>query len=44
MKISHLRKAVNLPSEALYNVLRIALRWVAPITVVVAIARAQAWF
>lgn len=44
MKISHLRKAVNLPSEALYNLLRIALRWLAPMTVVVAIAHAQAWF
>ena len=44
MKISHLRKAANLPAESLYNLLRIALRWVAPITLVVAVARAQAWF
>ena len=43
MKISHLRKAANLPAESLYNLLRIALRWVAPITLVVAVARAQAW-
>lgn len=40
MKISHLRKAVNLPSEALYNLLRIALRWLAPITLLVAMAKA----
>lgn len=40
MKISHLRKAVNLPSEALYNLLRIALRWLAPITLLVAMTRA----
>ena len=41
MKISHLRKAVNLPSELLYNLLRIALRWLAPLTLLVALA--QAW-
>ena len=40
MKISHLRKAVNLPSEALYSLLRIALRWLAPITLLVAMAKA----
>lgn len=43
MKMSHLRKAVNLPSELLYNVLRIALRWLAPITLLLAVAYAQAW-
>jgi hypothetical protein len=32
MKMSHARKALNLPSEAAYNVWRIAIRWVAPIT------------
>ena len=40
MKISHLRKAVNLPSELLYNLLRIALRWLAPLTLLVALANA----
>lgn len=40
MKVSHLRKAVNLPSEALYNLLRVALRWLAPITLLVALAKA----
>lgn len=40
MKISHLRKAVNLPSELLYNLLRIALRWLAPLTLLVALAKA----
>lgn len=40
MKISHLRKAVNLPSEALYNLLRVAVRWLAPITLLVALAKA----
>lgn len=41
MKISHLRKAVNLPSEMLYNVLRVAVRWLAPLTLLVALT--QAW-
>ena len=40
MKISHLRKAVSLPSELLYNLLRIALRWLAPLTLLVALAKA----
>ncbi len=44
MKISHLRKAVNLPSEALYNLLRIALRWLAPVTLLVALAKAWGLF
>ena len=44
MKISHLRKAVNLPSELLYNVLRIALRWLSPITLLVALAKAWGLF
>lgn len=44
MKISHLRKAVNLPSEWLYNVLRIALRWLAPMIVLVALAKAWGLF
>ncbi|MES2720620.1 MAG: hypothetical protein V4624_06980 [Pseudomonadota bacterium] len=44
MKISHLRKAVNLPSELLYNVLRIALRWLSPVTLLVALAKAWGLF
>jgi len=44
MKISHLRKAVNLPSELLYNVLRIALRWLAPLTLLAALAKAWGQF
>ncbi|MES3041449.1 MAG: hypothetical protein V4730_09895 [Pseudomonadota bacterium] len=40
MKISHLRKAVSLPSELLYNLLRIALRWLAPLTLLLALAKA----
>ncbi|MEB6564537.1 MULTISPECIES: hypothetical protein [Acinetobacter] len=37
MKISHLRKAMNFSSEALYNLWRIAVRVVLPISIVVAI-------
>lgn len=44
MKISHLRKAVNLPSEQLYNLLRVALRLLAPITLLVAMAKAWGLF
>lgn len=44
MKISHLRKAVSLPSELLYNLLRIALRWLAPLTLLVALAKAWGLF
>ncbi|MEK6788699.1 MAG: hypothetical protein AABY68_07090 [Pseudomonadota bacterium] len=44
MKISHLRKAVNLPSELTYNLLRIALRWLAPITLLIALAKAWGLF
>lgn len=36
MKISHLRKALALPSEVAYNLWRVLVRWVAPITLVVA--------
>jgi hypothetical protein len=38
MKMSHARKALNLPSEAAYNVWRIAIRWVAPITLLAGVA------
>ena len=37
MKISHLRKAMNFSSEAFYNLWRIAVRVVLPISIVVAI-------
>lgn len=40
MKVSHLRKAVNLPSELTYNLLRIALRWLTPLTLLMALAKA----
>lgn len=36
MKISHLRKALAFPSEGIYNLWRVMVRWVAPITLVVA--------
>lgn len=36
MKISHLRKALALPSEATYNLWRILVRWVAPIMILTA--------
>ncbi len=39
MKVSHVRKALQLPSEGVYNLWRVAVRWVAPITLVVALAR-----
>ncbi len=39
MKISHVRKALQLPSEGLYNVWRIAVRWVAPVTLLIALWR-----
>ncbi len=38
MKMSHARKALNLPSEAAYNVWRIAIRWVAPIILLAGVA------
>jgi hypothetical protein len=38
MKMSHARKAVNLPSETIYNVWRIAIRWVAPVTLLAGMA------
>lgn len=44
MKISHLRKAVSLPSELTYNLLRVALRWLAPITLLMALAKAWGLF
>ncbi|MFT4020249.1 MAG: hypothetical protein QM666_01895 [Acinetobacter sp.] len=37
MKISHLRKALNFQSEAIYNVWRIAVRVILPISIVAAI-------
>jgi len=37
MKMSHARKALQLPSEALYNLWRIAVRWVVPVTLFVAL-------
>lgn len=39
MKVSHVRKALQLPSEGIYNLWRVAVRWVAPITLLVALAR-----
>lgn len=36
MKISHLRKALALPSEATYNLWRVLVRWAAPITLLLA--------
>jgi SNF family Na+-dependent transporter len=36
MKISHLRKAMNFSSEAFYNIWRIAVRVVLPVSIVVA--------
>lgn len=41
MKISHARKALQLPSESLYNLWRIAIRWVVPITLLAALYQ---WF
>ncbi|MDO9621971.1 MAG: hypothetical protein Q7I91_08710 [Moraxellaceae bacterium] len=41
MKISHARKALQLPSEGVYNLWRIAIRWVVPITLLVALYQ---WF
>ncbi|MEL0028746.1 MAG: hypothetical protein VW625_08825, partial [Perlucidibaca sp.] len=44
MKISHVRKALQLPSEAVYNVWRVAIRWVAPIVLVTALVQMlRAW-
>lgn len=37
MKMSHARKALQLPSEGLYNLWRIAVRWVAPATLLYAL-------
>ncbi len=37
MKTSHARKALQLPSEGVYNLWRVAIRWVAPITLLVAL-------
>lgn len=39
MKISHVRKALQLPSEGLYNLWRVAVRWLAPITLLLALFR-----
>ena len=37
MKISHLRKALNFSNEAIYNLWRIAVRIVLPLSIVLAI-------
>lgn len=37
MKISHLRKALNFGSEAMYNLWRVAMRIVLPLSIVIAI-------
>ena len=37
MKISHLRKSLNFSSEALYNVWRVFIRIVAPLSIIVAL-------
>ncbi len=39
MKVSHVRKALQLPSEAIYNVWRVAVRWVAPIILLSGLAQ-----
>jgi len=41
MKISHARKALQLPSEGVYNLWRVGVRWVAPIMLLVALYQ---WF
>lgn len=37
VKISHLRKSLNFSSEAVYNVWRVGIRWLAPLALVVAL-------
>ena len=37
MKISHLRKSMNFSNEAFYNIWRIAVRVVLPVSIVLAI-------
>jgi len=37
MKISHLRKSMNFSSETFYNIWRIAVRVVLPVSIIVAI-------
>jgi len=37
MKISHLRKSMNFSSEAVYNIWRIAVRIVLPVSIILAI-------
>ena len=37
MKISHLRKAMNFSSEAIYNLWRIAVRIVLPLAIILAL-------
>ena len=37
MKISHLRKAINFSSEAFYNIWRIAVRIILPLSIVLAL-------
>jgi SNF family Na+-dependent transporter len=41
MKIGHARKALQLPSEGVYNLWRVGIRWVAPVTLLVALYQ---WF
>lgn len=38
MKMSHARKALKLPSEAAYNIWRIAIRWVVPLSLLAGVA------
>lgn len=38
MKMSHARKALKLPSEAAYTIWRIAIRWVAPLSLLAGVA------
>lgn len=38
MKMSHARKALNLPSELAYNLWRVGIRWVAPLTLLAGVA------
>lgn len=39
MKVGHARRALALPSEGLYNLWRVAVRWVAPVTLVLGLYR-----
>lgn len=39
MKVGHARRALALPSEAVYNLWRVAVRWLAPITLLLGLYR-----